>query len=580
MLPVALAVLLLAGLLTSIVRTRARPDATPPPRPAGGSVVGNEPRRYVATDGSDDGPGTVRRPWRTLAYAVHAAPSPAEIVIRAGIYHEQVEVPPDKRIALVAAPHAQVWLDGSSVVTGWVKRGRVWVHTGWRFDPSAHDPFGVVSPARPIAASPQQMWVDGVAQQQVQRRDQVRPGSFFYDRQGHSLVLGRDPVGHVARAASLIEALFLNNDPGSLVRGIGFRRYATPLARLGMVKGYGGDVTFDDDVFEQSPVAGLSINGPDVVVEHCVMSDNGQTGMQGQHADGVRIIDNVIGDNNTEGFAIGTEAGGVKIGQSRDVTVAGNRVVGNHGMGIWLDESVYQASIYANFVSANEANGIQFEISAGGLIAGNVITGSGQAGVDVVDSSYTQLWNNTLYDNRRGIQLQDGPRVASDASARGHDLRYPRPAEMTWVLEYDEVRNNILDAGAAGVGPLLDADDSARRDNATALHDSANSDAFVRLAAGRPTFMAAWCDYPRPLLVGRTLPEFVSVTGMERDGLWFDQPTDPLLPQAPGGDFAPAGGLTSGKGQPLPAEIARLLRLPATTSAPIGAPWPLPQVPG
>jgi len=546
----------LVGLLTSIVRTRAGSTGAAPPRPAGGSGVATGPRRYVAPNGSDAGPGTANRPWRTIGFAVHAAPSPAEIVVRAGIYHEQVEVPPDKRLAIVAAPHAQVWLDGSSVVTGWVKRGRVWVHPGWRFDPSAHDPFGVVSAARPIAASPQQMWVDGVAQQQVARRDQVRPGSFFYDRRGHSLILGRDPVGHVARAASLIEALFLNNDPGSLVRGIGFRRYATPLARLGMVKGYGGDVSFDDDVFEQSSVAGLSVNGSGVVVEHCTMSDNGQTGMQGQHADGVRIIDNVIDGNNTEDFAIGTEAGGVKIGQSRDVTIAGNRVLGNHGMGIWLDESVYQASIYANFVSANQANGIQFEISAGGLIAGN----------------------NTLYDNRRGIQLQDGPRVATDYSVRGHDLRYPRPAEMTWVLQDDEVRNNILDAGEAGVGPLLDADDAARRDNATGLHDSADADAFVRVAAQRPIFVAAWCDYPRPLLVGRTLPQFVAATGMERDGLWFDQAGDPVLPQAPNGDFMPAAA-TAGKGQPLPTAVARLLRLPATTPTEIGAPWPLPEVP-
>ena len=42
--------------------------------------------RYVASNGDDDGPGTVARPWRSPAHAAAAAPAGSTIYLRGGTY--------------------------------------------------------------------------------------------------------------------------------------------------------------------------------------------------------------------------------------------------------------------------------------------------------------------------------------------------------------------------------------------------------------------------------------------------------------------------------------------------------------
>ena len=109
---------------------------------ASGSPVGSLPvgsARYpvpsgavfVSKSGSDWASGTLAAPLRTIQRAINIAPSGRTIVVRAGIYHESINIPSNRTFTIQAYPGEAVWLDGSSAVTGWVRSGSVWVKSGW-----------------------------------------------------------------------------------------------------------------------------------------------------------------------------------------------------------------------------------------------------------------------------------------------------------------------------------------------------------------------------------------------------------------------------------------------------------------
>ena len=156
-------------------------------------------------------PDPRRRPCKTLAAAVAKAATGQTIVLRAGTYHEFVVV--NKDVTIQSYPHEPVWLDGSSAVTGWARSGATWKVGGWttKFDSSPSYTRGssgstaagwsFINPSYPMAAHPDQVWIDGVAQAQVSSLSGVSAGKFYVDYASNSLYFGSDPTGHAVRAA-------------------------------------------------------------------------------------------------------------------------------------------------------------------------------------------------------------------------------------------------------------------------------------------------------------------------------------------------------------------------------------------
>jgi parallel beta-helix repeat protein len=75
---------------------------------------------YVSTQGSDAGPGTEARPWRTIQHAVDSINPGETINVRSGVYHEEVEVRVSgsslrEFITLRSYPGEVAILDGSAV---------------------------------------------------------------------------------------------------------------------------------------------------------------------------------------------------------------------------------------------------------------------------------------------------------------------------------------------------------------------------------------------------------------------------------------------------------------------------------
>ncbi|WP_062431107.1 right-handed parallel beta-helix repeat-containing protein [Herbidospora daliensis] len=543
---VALAV---AGVL--IGAALMRPDTAGPAQPswktAGPAPLGTadypvpEGAFFVAPDGDDAQQGGEGRPWRTLAHAVETAPEGSTIVLRAGVYHEKVEIF-RKRLAIQNHPGEVVWFDGSEPVGGWVRDGSLWRRDGWdvRFDNTDFTAGGgedwhMVDPEHPMANWPDQVFVDDRQLTQVRSAEQVGPGSFFVDYQAGRLFIGDDPTGREVRATTLDEALYFEGADGSSLKGVGVRRYATSLARIAAVKAFADDMTIENSVFAETSVTGLSLKGARITVRNNLFAGNGQVGIGGHKSDDATIVGNISRGNNVERFMMAPVSGGLKITESKRMTVVGNLMEDNRGPGIWLDESIVGAVVARNLARNNAHHGIHFEISAGALIAGNMVTGNGTNGIYVNESSDVRVWNNTVTDNKgRQIYVIDGARQQLTPG-------------VTWNVSGVEVRNNVL--SSAGAEPLVAVRDLTRRKGAA---DMASLDHNVYQRRG-PGPLADWADWTRADADVASVADLRRMTGQESHG---SEPKNGDLPD----------------GAPLPSDVAELFGEEAGTVLKSGAP--------
>ncbi len=459
--------------------------------------------RYVAPTGSDTAAGTVTAPWRTVAKAVAAATTGSTIVLRGGTYHESVTVPATKVLTIQAAAGEAVWFDGSKVVSAWTADAGDWRLDGWtaNFDSSPTYTQGAVGSTEPgwsfvnanwpMAAHPDQVFVDGAPQQQVQTRDAVVPGAFFVDTTADRIYLGTDPTGREVRSSALQTALTINS-AGSVLRGVGVRRYATSLPLMGTVRALGKGNVLENVEVTDNATQGVFVRGAGSVVRSVTSSRNGLMGLLANNADGL-VADGVRADrNNTEHFNGAPAAGGFKLTRLRGVTVKDSEFLDNEGSGLWFDESVYDATVTGNDSLGNTRNGISFEISSKALFADNLIARNGTTGLKINNAQHVSIWNNTIAGNRgRAMWLVQDSRVASDLSEPGHDTRQVLPdPTVTWILGPLTIKNNVI--SGAGSNCLLCIQDGALLRSGETIGVTANGNVYQRPTATTPTYVALW----------------------------------------------------------------------------------------
>ena len=431
---------------------------------------------YVAPNGSDTtGNGYVGTPYLTLQKAVSAAPAGSTIVLRAGSYHEN-DVHISKKLTVQSYRNEIVWLDGSVPITNWVKSGALWVGSGLNHPPfkasvdysgalSAKDTF--VDPSYPMAAHPDQVWIDGVAQVQVQSQSLVKAGTFFYDETSSKLYLGSDPTGHVVRASDLQRAIYIDAAlaDGSVFQGFGVRRYAPSIDTFGAVVSSRNvitnpatpplGVTFENMVVSDNATTGLAIQGNNAHINHVTAARNGLMGFSANNADGLVMQNSLAVGNNTEHFKTSPSAGGFKTTHTRGIQVSNSVFLQNYGPGLWFDESEYDMFVFNNDAVGNKGgHGIVAEISDKVLLANNLVVGNDGNGFKINNTSSVTLWNNTaannggdnlwvVNDDRRysncAAQFASACALRSDASP---------PATMTWQVGPMVSHNNVIMGGS------------------------------------------------------------------------------------------------------------------------------------
>jgi hypothetical protein len=392
---------------------------------------------------SDDGPGSLEQPWKTLSKSAAQA-GPGDIVlIGTGLYREQVLLrtsgTAEKPIRFEAAPGAFVVLTGADSLTNWqkVEGDRKIYSTAWphRFGSSPNMAHPDDDLHRLIGRC-EQVIVDGYLLHQVLEPGQLSRGTFWVDITNQVLQVwdqaDRDlsTTGNrrvLVEGSARQEILRVSGDYVE-VRGLRFRFAANP-AQQGAVALAGAHDLLEDCVIEQMNGGGAKFSREQQTVRRCIFRDNGQLGFSASGAHDLLFTECLVENNNTKGFNRGWEAGGDKFWLCRNAVLERSQFVRNRGCGIWFDNGNDHCTVRQCLVADNEDAGIVSEISLGLQALDNVIVGNGfaetagawaiQAGISISSSPDCVIERNLILGNREGFAFREQTRTTSRIGMSG-----------------------------------------------------------------------------------------------------------------------------------------------------------------
>ena len=381
---------------------------------------------------SDAGPGTARRPWRTISRAARrGALRPGDaVVVREGVYREAVRPESGgttaRLVTYAAWPGERVVISGADPAPGgWQRVGGTW-RRAWQDEPMEAYSDDPVFRRELIVA-------DGRPMRQALSRDALAPGTFWVEGPDTAPVAvwarfagDRSPLAARVEIASR-DVLFgpvgadryaacgSAGQPGRL-RVVGFTlRHAANRAQTGALCAGGAGSRVEDVAVEWTNGTGVDASGDRHVFQRVRADHNGQLGWMG-HGSGVTIEDGAAVGNNWKGYDPFWEGGGGKWDQTRDLVIRRHYAAWNDGPGIWLDADNDRNTIEGALVEDNTLAGIMLELrTTRTLVQHNVVrrtrwrdwTGSG---VLSQAASHNVLSHNTIVDNAgTGIWLRLDP---------------------------------------------------------------------------------------------------------------------------------------------------------------------------
>jgi hypothetical protein len=390
---------------------------------------------------NDNGDGSRERPWKTIAKATQKAGPGDQVVIREGVYREEVVVKNSgtERAPIIfeAAPGAQVVLTGADALTGWHKaQGELpiyhvpWTHRfiGWSRNMTHPD-----DAYHRLIGRCEQVAIDGYLLRQVLEASQLAPGTFFVDLSNHVLAVwdpgSRDLNKVLAETSSRQEIFRVEGDYVQL-RGLHFR-FAANMAQHGAVILSGRQDTLEDCTIDRMNSSGATFSGEHQVVRRCVFRDNGQLGFGANGAHDLLFTESLVENNNTKGFSRGWEAGGDKLVLCRHAVLERSRFLRNRGNGIWFDIGNEHCIVRQCLIADNEDSGIFYEISYGLQALDNVIVGNGfaatagawgaQAGISLSSSPACLVERNLIVGNREGFNFREQTRTTRRIGSKAEE---------------------------------------------------------------------------------------------------------------------------------------------------------------
>ncbi len=538
--------------LVTVLGAGSGPGATAPPPPvpfiegagasadavsagsgAGAAAIGTaayEPAPgalYVAPQGDNDAAGTADAPLRTIRAAIDRAEPGGTIVLREGQYHETFTIPDGKALTVQSYPQEEVWLDGSRAVDGWTADGGRWTApwdvvldaspTYTRGAPdNTREHWNFVTEAHPMAAHPDQLWWDGSPLEQVSGLDELTPTAFFHDEEAGLLHLGADPAGVEIRASDLQRAISVRAG-GTVIRGIGIRRYAPSVPDFGAVTVERPGVLLENVIISESATTGLFITASDVTLRQVTTTSNGMIGVAANYADGLVVEGLDASGNNTERFNRAPVAGGMKLTRSRTVDISGSRFSDNEATGLWFDQSSRDIAITSTRFVGNRGHGVFLEISARAVIADNYIADNGRLGMKINGTSSVEIRNNVVVSTTSAISVLQDDRVKSDPSVPGHDERHMDDPEMTWLGTDVRIVGNTL--VGSGDRALIWVEDYSGTYSAEDFGIVLEDNVFARADDGSPRTVVAWPMDPGDVTRFDSLDALTRAAGQERSGV-------------------------------------------------------------
>jgi parallel beta-helix repeat protein len=471
---------------------------------------------HVSPSGDDSASGDAGSPVRTIEQAVRRADPGDTVEIADGVYHESIQVYA-KEVHLVAAPGADVVLDGARSVEGWSAAPGGW-SAPWTTDfERVEAPF--TTPDNPQAGWPEQFFLDGQPLAETTSIDDLDPGEFYVDKPAGRVVIADDPSGRLVEGSDLNWGIYLNDAHGSSIDGLTVRRYATQNRNMAAIRAYADDLTIVDTTVESNARIGLSAMGDRISLIDVRAIDNGHLGLHGHRSSDLTMTDVRVTGNNREGFDAKHSAGGIKVTDSQRLLIESSVVSDNAGPGIWTDLDVTDSVIKSSVAERNGRSGIEIELSENVVVFGNVVVENGEAGIWVLESSQVEVWHNTALHNVRDIWVLDGDR-----------------ADLVGTT----VVNNVLGGGAEGAQAIFNADDWTQTRSATDMQVRVESNRYWIDPDSPTQLISRWANWPQPLALSGDLDAHRSATGqaegsdliVSTDNPFARSPSDPRQPES------------------------------------------------
>lgn len=538
------------------------PTPTPTPSPEQNLPAG---ALYVSPEGSSGAAGTLQSPLGSIGAAVAQADAGQSIVVRAGSYHESLKIPAGKKLHLSNYPGEKVWLDGSSTLNGFTSNSNGY-STAWKYDfdssptytrgaeDNTQEAWGFVNDSYPMAAHPEQVWIDGVRQKQVKSLASVEPGSFHVDKAGNKLTLGTNPEGKRVQASTLVKALSIRAD-GSSVDGINVRKFAPSVPDMGAVTAEKPGITLKNLTVEDSATTGINVSAVNNQISNVSIQRSGMLGMNAVYADGLKVSKLNASSNNVEKFNSSPVSGGLKITRSRNIAVTDSVMKNNYGPGLWIDESVYNSMILNNDLISNTGHGLSLEISAKATVANNRIIDNGGNGIKLNNTNDVAIWNNTISGKNRVLNIVQDTRRGANKSDAGHDPRQSFPdSTMPWVIKNVTVKNNVL-SNTGGGNAIVAVEDYSKQLTAEQMKITLDSNAYHRTGSTNPRWSSVWSNAAANPSVYTTLAAFQQAEG--QDASSFEVTASTVL----NSDHQPTSAVTgkASSATVLPSSIASLI---------------------
>jgi hypothetical protein len=338
----------------------------------------------------------------TLQQIVDTTPADASVTIPACTFRESVSL--KQPIALIARPGAEI--RGSDVWMSWADAGAgTWTNAARLATPVvANDVchcdqcYGQCTTSQPCTTPdecacaqtancylPQQVFVDDVPLTQVTSA-KLAAGEFAVDMSTGAITIATaaDPNGSrvevTTRSSWVTASRSLQN---VTIQGFTMR-HAASQPQKGALDTTGGKChvaggwLVKNNRLLYAAGGALTPNAYDQILGNEI-GWNGQEGANSTCFDHGLMQGNYIHDNNTESFAAGWEAAGVKGTQTVGAVYDANVVTNNaHGAaGLWADINTFDTTYTNNYVAGNDGSGIQYEISDTARIECNVLKDNG-----------------------------------------------------------------------------------------------------------------------------------------------------------------------------------------------------------
>lgn len=347
---------------------------------------------------------------------ISAAPSPSTFLFTTGTHRDindyYVFHP---RTGDVFTAQQGAILSGAKLLTGASVCGDDWCYSGQTQEEG--NIIGECLPTHPRCNRAEVVWIDEVVQHHVATANEVVPGKWFFDYAADTIRIGTDPTGKTVETtgALFVTYPFTTND-NITITGLRMTKFGS-LAQFGVVGSDPGATgwTVTNNEVDRAHGCGVEVKSGWTVTGNNIHR-NGQIGLCGGGGSGITISNNEIAYNNTEGFAAGWEAGGMKLSQTTNLLVSSNYAHHNQGPGLWTDidniDTVYEFNTATdNCAEQAAAPGIFHEISYAAIIRYNTIINNGHcfsvwgwgAGILIAASPDVEVHRNILSGNADGI---------------------------------------------------------------------------------------------------------------------------------------------------------------------------------